>query len=99
MFSDANWVSMNGAPGVNGIVLAAVTDGSGNLYVGGSFSLAGTAFATNIAQWNGSAWSALGSGVSGGGFGQSRYGPYVAALAISGGTLTSPNGTGRVGPR
>ena len=36
-FSDANWVSMGGFPGANGTVYAAVTDGSGNLYIGGGF--------------------------------------------------------------
>ena len=45
-----------------------------NLYVGGDFStINGTAVA-NIAKWDGTAWSALGSGLD--------YG--VAALAVSG---------------
>jgi hypothetical protein len=35
------------------------------LYVGGDFTLAGGKAAANIAQWNGSNWSALGSGVNG----------------------------------
>ncbi len=62
-FSDANWISMGGIPGANGRVSAAAADGSGNLYIGGEFTLAGDVFATNIAKWNGSRWSALGSGV------------------------------------
>ncbi|SPE58146.1 exported hypothetical protein [Verrucomicrobia bacterium] len=45
-----------------------------NLYAGGSFSTAGGVPATNIAKWDGSAWSALGSGLNG----------YVEALAVSG---------------
>jgi hypothetical protein len=46
--------------------LAVFDDGSGPaLYVGGSFSSAGGVPATGIARWNGSAWSALGSGVGG----------------------------------
>ena len=75
-FSDANWISMGGFPGTNGgAVLAAVVDGSGNLYIGGSFfDVVGDAPATNIAKWNGSSWSALGSGISG----------HVYALAVSG---------------
>ena len=64
-FSDANWVSMGGFPGANGAVNAAVTDGSGNLYIGGDFTVVGNVIANNIAQWNGSSWSALGSGMSG----------------------------------
>lgn len=50
--------------GVNGVVYASALDPSGNLYVGGDFNAAGdcTAACDNIAKWNGSAWSALGSG-------------------------------------
>lgn len=36
-----------------------------DLYVGGKFTQAGGLPATNIAKWNGSTWSALGSGVNG----------------------------------
>jgi hypothetical protein len=53
---------------------------SGNdLYVGGNFDSAGGVEARNIAKWNGSAWSALGSGVNG------FYG--VGALAVNGSDL------------
>src|SRR5262245_10425708 len=52
-FTDANWISMGGFPGVNGIVYAAVVDGSGNLYIGGHFTVAGDVFANYIAKWNG----------------------------------------------
>jgi hypothetical protein len=77
-FSDADWVSLNpGLPGANGTVRAIAVDGSGNVYVGGSFAAIGTVPANNIARWNGSAWSALGSGVYGG----------VYALALSGTNL------------
>jgi hypothetical protein len=63
-FSDANWVSMGGFPGANGEVNAAVIDGSGNLYIGGVSQCVGNAIANGIAQWNGSSWSALGSGMN-----------------------------------
>src|SRR5207244_1222128 len=43
-FSDANWSSM-GFPGANGEVEAAVVDGSGNLYIGGYFTLVGDVIA------------------------------------------------------
>ena len=36
-----------------------------NLYAGGTFTQAGGSPATNIARWNGSTWSALGSGTDG----------------------------------
>jgi hypothetical protein len=58
-FSDANWVSMGGIAGANGTVRAAATDGSGNLYIGGDFSLAGSVYASRIAKWDGISWSAL----------------------------------------
>jgi hypothetical protein len=77
-FSDANWVSLNPSiPGTDGTVYAAVVDPSGNLYIGGGFTVAGGVIARNIAKWNGSDWSALGSGMN----------SEVFALALSGGTL------------
>jgi len=54
-FSDANWISMNPSfPGADGTVNAAVVDGSGNLYIGGDFTLVGDVIASRIAKWNGS---------------------------------------------
>jgi hypothetical protein len=53
----------------------------GALYAGGSFRTAGGVPANYIAQWNGSSWSALGSGMGGSGFAN------VYALAVSGSTL------------
>ncbi len=45
---------------------ATFDDGGGpQLYVGGIFTAAGGVPASNIARWDGSAWSALGSGVNG----------------------------------
>ena len=81
-------------------VYALATAGS-TLYAGGFFTTAGGRAAVNIAQWNGSSWSALGSGLDGG----DGYGPYVS-LAVSGstfmqaaisGSVTSRNGTGALG--
>lgn len=37
---------------------------NGDIYLGGSFTAAGGTAAANIAKWNGSAWSALGSGTN-----------------------------------
>jgi hypothetical protein len=84
-FSDANWVSMGGLPGANGSVLAVVVDGLGNFYIGGEFTSVGNITANNIAQWDGSSWSPLGSGMSG--MGRVGYGTSVLVLAVSGGTL------------
>lgn len=63
---DENWDARFNLPpdqGVNGWVYAVAVSGS-NVYVGGSFTKAGTVNATNIAKWNGSSWSALGDGVN-----------------------------------
>jgi hypothetical protein len=73
-FSDANWVSLGGINGADNAVYAAAVDGSGNLYVGGSFTVAGDVVANRIAKWNGTNWSALGAGMD--------Y--HVYALAVSG---------------
>ena len=79
-FSDADWVSLNpaGIPGVNkGWLNAIAKDAYGNVYIGGEFTFAGTVAANYIAKWDGTTWSALGSGVD--------Y--YVGALAVSGSDL------------
>ncbi len=68
-FTDANWVSLGGLPGADvveqagGEVLAAVVDTAGNLFIGGVFTMAGDKAVNSVAKWDGSAWSALGSGV------------------------------------
>ena len=73
-FSDENWISMGGIPGANSLVRAAVVDGSGNLYIGGAFIIVGNVIANYVARWNGSSWSALGSGMNN----------VVRVLAVSG---------------
>ncbi len=73
-FGDENWTSMGGIPGANNTVNALAVDGSGNLYIGGNFTVAGETVANRIAKWNGSSWSTLGSGMN----------SNVLALAVSG---------------
>ena len=102
-FTDANWVDIGGIGGAGDSVDAAVIDGSGNLYIGGFFTVVGNVKANYVAKWDGTNWSALGSGLS----------SYVYALAVSGTNLyaggwftaaggarriTSRNGTGAIGP-
>jgi hypothetical protein len=83
-FSDANWVIVNpGLLGADSDVRAMVVDGNGNVYVGGDFIVMGKTIANHIAKWNGSAWSALGSGM----MGLSTYSTTVNALAVSGTNL------------
>ena len=63
----AEWSSVGG--GVSGTtggstaVAALVFDGGGNLYVGGSFTEAGSVTVNSVARWDGSAWAGLGGGV------------------------------------
>ncbi|MBU4224407.1 MAG: hypothetical protein KKC71_01120 [Chloroflexi bacterium] len=69
----AKWNGESWSPlgsGVNGedvVVYALAIDSSRNLYAGGSFASAGGVDGTShIAKWDGTAWSALGSGMNGG---------------------------------
>ncbi|MBF0408524.1 MAG: hypothetical protein HQM10_14330 [Candidatus Riflebacteria bacterium] len=51
--------------GIAGIVNAIAFDSQGNLYAGGDFTAAGGTPALRLAVWNGTSWSAFGSGVYG----------------------------------
>jgi BspA type Leucine rich repeat region (6 copies) len=66
-FSDADWGSLgiSGLPGTSGQIEAVAIDTNGNVYVGGEFTIIGTAVANNIVRWNGAAWSPLGAGMNG----------------------------------
>jgi len=48
--------------GILGYIYSLVLDTSNNLYAGGNFKKSGTTICNSIAKWNGTAWSALGSG-------------------------------------
>jgi hypothetical protein len=84
-WNGSSWSALgSGMSGMTGLVPAFVyaltlfDDGGGaSLYAGGNFTNAGSAFANCIAKWNGSSWSALGSGMSGTGGG---LGAFVQAL-------------------
>jgi hypothetical protein len=65
---------------VDSPVYAIVASGS-TVYVGGYFATAGSISANSIAKWDGSTWSPLGNGITGGDF-FSR--PTVTAIAVSG---------------
>jgi hypothetical protein len=77
----------SGMGGTEASVAALAWDGT-NLYVGGNFTTAGGTSAYNIAKWNGTTWSPLGSGMNG----------TVAALAwdgtnlYAGGSFTTAGG-------
>ena len=46
-----------------GNIVALAVASSGEVYVGGEFTQAGGVAANNVAKWNGTAWSSLGTGV------------------------------------
>lgn len=69
-------VLSQGQPGV----IRAITSHGTDVYVGGSFTVAGNISATNIARWNGTAWEPLDGGLFGG------PGAIVLSLAVA------PNG-------
>lgn len=88
---------------MNDLVETLVVDGLGNLYAGGWFTTAGGISANYITKWDGSGWSALGSGMDGGvsslvidGAGNLYAGGY---FTNAGGRVltTSPGGTGSAG--
>ena len=67
------------ANGVSGDIFALAVAGTGDVYVGGYFTQAGGAAASEVAKWNGTTWSPLGAGLSGG-----TYYKVVRALAVAG---------------
>ena len=70
------WQPGGNVPGVDGTVRAILSMPNGDIIVGGAFSAAGGVTANRIARWNGTEWSALGSGVAGG------QPTFVRALAL-----------------
>jgi outer membrane lipoprotein-sorting protein len=77
-FSDADWMGIGeGLMSTQGFLDAVAVDASGTIYVGGTFSISTGGAADHVAKWDGSSWSALGTGVNG----------RVFALAVSGTSL------------
>jgi trimeric autotransporter adhesin len=78
-FDGVKWSDMNGGvKGTNtssGTAVNVITIAGNYVYVGGLFTNAGGVSANNIARWDGTNWSALGSGVTGGS---------VSAIAVDG---------------
>ncbi len=91
---DAVWDTAIGNSGPNSTVwsLLAVNEASAvgpAVYVGGQFSAVGALTAKNIAAWDGSSWSALGTGAENGGV--------VYALAAKDGLLYAGGAFGNMG--
>lgn len=62
--------------GVNGTVQVVTSDSAGNVYIGGTFTTVNGVAASGVAKWNGTTWSALGTGIN-------IFGT-VKAIAVSG---------------
>jgi hypothetical protein len=78
-WNGSTWSSLgSGLSGSPGSIIgwAATTLPSGELVVAGDFTSAGGTPANNIAKWDGTSWSALDTGVTGGAI------PMVSALAV-----------------
>src|SRR6185295_431793 len=91
----STWSAVAGSP--NGYVssMTVFNDGGGPaLFVGGEFSMVGSVAASCIAKWNGTAWSALGSGMNA--FGQvyalKVYHDSVGPALFAGGKFTTAGG-------
>ena len=76
---DVYWDDQFGFPGTDGVVWAIVSDGNGNVYIGGAFTTIGSLAVNGIAKWDGSSWTALKGGLGVGGA--------VYALAAAGSDL------------
>lgn len=76
-------VSGGGAPGISAVSVGP----NGYVYVGGAFTTGGIVACANIAQWDGSAWSALGTGLNDGVL-SSKIGP-DGYLYVGGGFTTA----------
>src|SRR5260370_30788808 len=89
---------------MNAYVMALAVSGS-DVYAGGVFTTAGGSAANYIAKWDGSSWSALGSGTGGGNqsvvfalavSGSDLYaGGYFITAGAAGGQFPSQNGRGQ----
>jgi trimeric autotransporter adhesin len=94
MWDGATWSSLGTgtANGLgNGTVNAILVDGS-DVYVGGTFTNAGGAPAKAIAKWNGSSWSALGTGMIGSSTASIRSMAKIGTYLYVGGIFTNAGG-------
>lgn len=65
--SASAWKALATNEGMNAYVTDIAFDAQGNLYATGNFTMAGTTSANRIAMWDGSSWTAYGTGLNGAG--------------------------------
>jgi hypothetical protein len=85
-WTGTDWFPLTGpsGTGVNAAAVWALTSYNGALAVGGGFTEAGGVPANRVARWNGTAWSALGTGV-----GTGELTADTMALAVYNGALVA----------
>lgn len=88
-FSGGQWFPLGLS--VNDRVLTIAINGS-NIYVGGRFTAAGLLSVNRIAQWDGTNWTALGSGIGGSGTPLVNSIALIGSNAYVGGTFTNAGG-------
>lgn len=87
--SEERWYPME--DGVDGAVRALAITNTGSIVVAGLFSTAGNISSNGIATWDGTRWSSVGGGVSGGN-------AAVYALAVEGNTIYAGGNFTNAGP-
>jgi hypothetical protein len=97
-WNGAQWESVGGGVGLGaGLSVAALivhTDATGpGLYAAGIFTVAGSTPANRIAKWNGSSWSALGSGLNARAFCLASFDDGSGPALYVGGEFTQAGGT------
>ncbi len=89
---------LGGSATASAMALSVFDDGSGPaLYAGGDFTTAGSVAVNGVAKWNGSTWSALGSGVGGGSptvYAMAGYFDGSGMALYAGGDFTTAGGVG-----
>ena len=89
-------LGIGSANGVNGSVTALALASNGDVYAGGNFTTAGGVVANYVARWNGTAWNALGTGLSSGAGSGAIYALVVASNGdvYAGGDFATAGGAG-----
>ncbi|WP_035558499.1 T9SS type A sorting domain-containing protein [Hymenobacter sp. IS2118] len=76
---DERWQNGFGLPNGTDSEVQVVVRAGTNIYIGGAFTVVGTISANRVAKWDGTAWSALGTGIVSNGV----FDTYVRALAVA----------------
>ena len=77
--SSGSWSNVGSVDITNSVRSLAISKTTGDLYVGGTFTTIGALTVNRIARWDGSTWSALGTGLGG-----TSSGVYTIAIDSSG---------------